>query len=136
MLFTGKFFVIVASLFFFCCQSKKEDPKLLLNVPMRDSLLAKYGNNIAILSCLRCGCFVQYFNDFNGKTEGYVLLADTNCNKLNIPVHYISNDQVEQLSEDIYNLTLIKSEKGEIKSKIVKAGDSKQIAKDIRSFFK
>jgi hypothetical protein len=50
-------------------------------------------------------------------------------------VNYISNAEVEKLSDEIYNLTLIKSEKGQIKTKILDAGDSKHIAKEINSFF-
>jgi hypothetical protein len=127
--------IIIVPLSFFCKTERKEIP-LLLNIAIRDSLMRKYGDNIAILSCLRCECFVQYFNYFNTGINRFVLLTDTNCNKLKIPAIYIPNTEIEKLSDGIYNLTLIKNDRGRIKTKILDAGDSSHISEGIKSFFR
>lgn len=127
--------IVALSFFFFSCKPKRKEIPLFLNVSVRDSLLKKHGNNIAILSCLRCDCFVRYFNDYNNPTNKYVLLTDTNCNKLKVSLQYISNAEVERLSDGIYNLTLIKLNKGKVETKILDAKDNRKIAEDINSFY-
>ena len=103
-----------------------------------DSLFQKYGPKLAILSCLRCQCFVEAYNRDTAlqKMEGYVLMTDTTCNKMSTPVKNIRKREIDSISEDIYNLTFIKTEKGNVTFKILKVEDSKRIKSIAESFFK
>jgi len=67
---------------------------------------------------------------------GYILLTDTTCNKLLFSATHISNDIIERISEDIYNLTLLKKSGAVIKIKIVSVEDSRNADKVAESFFK
>lgn len=103
-------------------------------------VLDQNGNNIALLSCLRCGCFVDAYNrafrESGRKPEGYVLLADTLCNKFLFPVTNIPASDIEKISDEIYNLTLVKRRNKTLTTKILHVEDSKRMEKIITHFFR
>lgn len=123
-----------------CTSSSISTMPLSLNRKKADSVFNHHGNNIAILSCLRCVCFVDELNYDIKRTKmlpnRYTLLTDTNCNKFLIPVTHISSKQIEELSEDIYNLVFIKQRDTVIKTLIVAVEDSKKIRKIADKFFR
>jgi hypothetical protein len=134
-------FIVWAFFSFMCRGSKKViTENVNINKKELDSVMSIHGEKIAILSCLRCHCFVEDFNlryyKSGKKPEGYILLTDTTCNKLLFSATHISNDIIERISEDIYNLTLLKKSGAHIKIKIVSVEDSRNADKVAESFFK
>ena len=104
--------LIALAIFSFMCKGSKKmiTEKVNINKKELDSIMSIHGGKVAILSCLRCQCFVEDFNlrfyKSGKKPEGYILLTDTTCNKLLFSVTHISTDIIEKISDDIYNLTL------------------------------
>lgn len=131
---------LVGFISFTCNEFKKTtNEKINFNIYELDSLLNVHGDNIAILSCLRCQCFV---NDFNRrfskagkKPLGYILLTDTSCNKLLFSVRFISSNTIEKISEDFYNLILIKKSGTDIRVKIVEVENSNNADVVAENFF-
>lgn len=123
-----------------CTSSSYSSTSIKLDSKEINKVLDQNGNNIALLSCLRCGCFVDAYNrtfkESGKKPEGYVLLADTLCNKFVFPVINIPAGDIEKISDEIYNLTLIKRSNKNITTKILQVEDSKKMEKVIANFFK
>jgi len=132
---------IALGIFSFMCKNsgKVITEKVNLNLKELDSVMNIHGKKLAILSCLRCQCFVEDFNlrfyKAGKKPEGYILLTDTSCNKLLFSATHISNDIIEKISDDIYNLTLLKKSGTDIKIKTVAVEDSGKADKVAESFF-
>jgi predicted nucleic-acid-binding Zn-ribbon protein len=123
------------------CRSNSEASKQFeFNLEEMNKILNQNGNNIALLSCLRCGCFVDVYNkEFKEKgtrpTE-YILLADTTCNKFLFQVNFLSSNDIEKISDEMYNLTLVKRRDKTIITKILQVEDSKNLEVAIGRFFK
>ena len=120
----------------------KEKPKALpvvLNRNLIDSLANLYGNNLAILSCLRCDCFRNFYNlrydSLGEKPAGYVLFSDTNCTRLNFPVIMLPSSLQKEISEDIYNVTFIIRKTDTIEYRILSIKETEDIPSIARSFF-
>jgi len=123
-----------------CSSAPETSKQIKFDHAALGKILDKHGNNIALLSCLRCGCFVDVYNKGfieNGiQPTEYVLIADTLCNKFLFQVNFLSSEDIEKISDEIYNLTLIKRRNNVITSKILQVEDSKNLEKAVRSFFK
>lgn len=123
------------------CRSKEKAmaPPVILNRELIDSLGNLYGDNLAILSCLRCDCFRDFYNhqynNFGAKPAGYVLFADTNCTRLDFPVIMLPSPLQKEISEDIYNVTFIKRKTDTIEYRILSVKETKDIPAIARSFF-
>lgn len=134
------FFTFLCCFQFSCVENKSSlpfNPKV--NKPILDSLRNLYGNRIAVLSCLACGCFKQDYNS-RFKTEqdipkGYILITDTTCNKLKFPAVHVDNKILENLSDDFYNLTFIKITKDSFELKNLPIEKSKLVSKEAIIFF-
>lgn len=129
--------VLVFSAQLQCNSEKKRTTKINYDRNKLDSLVTRYGKNLALLSCIRCGCFVEAYNKIPAfqQTVGYRLLTDKNCNKMKFPVEHISQRDMQAISEDFYNLTLIKSRDNGISFKILTIQESKAIDKEAKRFF-
>lgn len=123
-----------------CSNKVIKEKHIRINPVKADSLFQEYGSNIAIINCLRCGCFVDEYNkrfrENHEMPQGYVLLTDTSCNKFLFPVKHLSNRSFDDLSEDIYNLTFLRKSDTGIVVKILKIDDSKKVEKISKDFFK
>jgi len=123
-----------------CTSSSHSSDSIKFDSNEINKVLDQNGDNIALLSCLRCGCFVDAYNSIfkksGKKPEGYVLLADTLCNKFLFPVINIPAGDFEKISDEIYNLTLFKRRNKTITTKILQVEDSKKMEKIITLFFK
>lgn len=123
-----------------CGGPKKSSESILVsNSSKLDSLFKLYGNNLAIVSCLRCGCFIDSYNDEYIRSmkqpEGYTLLADTACNKLKFPVVYINTRDVERISDEFYNITFLKRRQSKTSYRILNVDESNRIQKIASQFF-
>lgn len=114
--------------------------QLEFNSKILDSLMKEYGTKVAILSCLKCDCFrleyIKFFERTKKEPEGYKLLADSNCVKLNFRFNHLPNKTTNLLSEDIYNLVLIQKKGEEISYKILNLSESTKIQAVANAFFK
>jgi len=137
---TNYIVALMLPVFMKCTSSSYSSTSIKLDSKEINKVLDQNGNNIALLSCLRCGCFVDAYNrtfkESGKKPEGYVLLADTLCNKFVFPVINIPAGDIEKISDEIYNLTLIKRSNKNITTKILQVDDSKKMEKVIANFFK
>jgi hypothetical protein len=122
-----------------CSTKPAANAGLSLNRTEIDSLAKIHGDNLAIISCLRCQCFDASYNKayMNSRQSPgrYVLFADTSCAKLLFPVRYMSKELQERISDDIYNVIFIKRRSGEISTRILSVKESNAIDKIARAFF-
>ncbi len=122
-----------------CNNNHVPDVKIALNNQLVDSLMYLHGNNIAILSCLRCNCFVEsYTKKYRDQAyvpTGYSLFADSFCTKLPIPTIQLPQKVMDRISEDIYNLTLLKKRDGKLLVYVIPVNKSKTLGKITQKFF-
>ena len=137
---TSYIFALILPVLLKCTSPSHNSDSIKLDAKEINQVLDQNGNNIALLSCLRCGCFVDAYNrifkESGKRPEGYVLLADTLCNEFLFPVINITSDNIEKISDEIYNLTLVKRRAKTITTKILQVEDSKKMEKIITHFFK
>ena len=123
-----------------CTNKVAQDKRVKIKTATADSLFKIYGSNIAVMSCLRCGCFVDEYNKrFKASHEipqGYTLLTDTTCNSLMFPVKHLPGRIFDDLSEDIYNLTFMRKVDTGIVIKILQVEESSKIGTIARTFFR
>jgi hypothetical protein len=124
---------------FFACSIKNQvnEDKIFYN----GGVLEKYmvADKIILVTCTRCGCFVDAINNLKNEDYKYVssfpILADSNCNRLNIPSHYIHRKVIDSISTDLYNIVLIKRSNGHYEFNILSLSQSANIALAMRNYF-
>jgi len=141
MIYLNRLLILLLATFFAECDNHKSREIEYLNISSTlDSLFDIHGNNLAILSCTSCGCFPDSYNiqflKNNEKPDGYILLADTTCNQFRFKVVHIKTSEVEKISDEFYNVTLIKK-RGEKKMyRILSINESNKIKPVANQFFK
>lgn len=95
---------------------------------------------IIILPCTRCGCFLTVLNNIKGVDSTFItneatFITDSSCNKTKFKFIHKEQKQIDSLSDDIYNITLIKRNESEIKVRIIKTTESDQTVKILKRFF-
>jgi hypothetical protein len=137
---TSSFIIAILLITSFHCLKKHPDQILFPKIsPSLDSLFGIYGDNLAFLSCLRCGCFVDSYNknfvQRNEKPTNYILLTDTTCNRLRFAINYISTNEIEKISDEFYNVTFVKKRDTKIWYKILKVEESDKMRMTAKNFF-
>jgi len=139
---TNLFIIAILLLNPFGCFKKKHSEQILFSKTSLalDSLFRIHGDNLAFLSCLRCGCFVDSYNknfvQKNEKPENYILLTDTTCNHLRFSVHHISTNKIEKISDEFYNIIFVKRRETKIWYRILNIEESDKIRSNAEEFFK
>ncbi len=127
------------SLLIACSATRRGALPVNLNAPMADSLFNRFGDNIAIVSCLRCACFVDALNkEFVEKSvvpTGYILITDTSCNKFRFNVQHVPAATLDRLSDDIYNVTFLQKRDTGIAYRILHIEESARIHSIAQRFF-
>ena len=95
---------------------------------------------IIVLPCTRCGCFLSVINNFKGRDSLFIVnettfVTDTFCNKIKFKSIHREQKQIDSLSDEIYNLTLISINKSETAVRIIDTKESEQTTQIMRSFF-
>lgn len=97
-------------------------------------------DKIALMSCIRCGCFVNLLNNMTGADKAalkdVVFLSDTSCNKITYPSLHIPQVAVDSMSLDLYNVVLFRKKKEGYKVRIVETDESKNFARICSDFFR
>ena len=96
-------------------------------------------DKVIILTCTRCGCFVDALNTLNENEKSflskYPILTDTICNSLNIPSIFMDSKTMDSISTDIFNITLLKKKDNRFNVRIIKLNESNKIIPIIKDFF-
>jgi hypothetical protein len=95
---------------------------------------------IALMSCIRCGCFVNLLNNLTSADKAalkdVVFLSDTTCNKINYPSLHISQAAIDSISFDLYNVVLFRKENQDYKMRIIETDESKDFSRICSDFFR
>lgn len=95
---------------------------------------------IALMSCIRCGCFVSLFNNLSGADKAALkdvsFVSDTTCNKLNYPSLHISQQAIDSISLDLYNVVLFRKKKDGYDMRLVETDERKDFARICSDFFR
>jgi hypothetical protein len=128
------------SLFFIGCgnvsnsskQTIKISSEALLNFPSEKGCYI-------IISCVRCSCFNTVIRNFKAEEKEYfshiTILADTTCTKTNIPALHTTQKLIDGISEDIYNITLVKRMNGQVVNRIIQTDESSNFFLICKKFF-
>jgi hypothetical protein len=103
--------------FLFACNAKisKQNSTITIDTPADlDKIIEDNGKKKIIVSCNKCGCVNDLLKDFTNKAirNEYQIIADTNCLKSFKVDKSITQKQLDEISLDFYNITLIKKVNG------------------------
>jgi hypothetical protein len=135
-------FLLILLATFASCKSRDHNIPVALSGKQKvaDSLFKLYGPKIGILSCLRCDCFRNTLNKHYSETGkspvDFILMTDTNCTKLNFPVVHLPDSIAAHISDDFYNIVLLKKQQDSVVYKILTVDESPQLNKIADLFFK
>ncbi len=95
---------------------------------------------IVVFPCTRCSCFLAVLNNIKGLDSTFIanettLITDSSCNKTKFKFNHREQKQIDSLSDDIYNITLIKKNEIGVKIRIINTTESDQTVKIFRTFF-
>ena len=135
-----KIFFKLLLLFLCACQStSKQPPSATVNENIANRIFTQK-KPVVILSCIRCECFIDAVNSLyknnSSVFQEFTFFTDTNCNKLNFKATYIAQKTLDSLSNDIFNLALIKSQGNSFEVKIVDTEQASQLLSVINQFLK
>ncbi len=133
------FLLLLYCLIFYssCSESRK-----VSSVEVNQDILIKYFNksNIVLLSCVRCGCFVDLMNTLSKEEklilQPYAIATDTNCNKISLQAIHIPQKVIDSISQDIYNITLIKKIGSVYDVRIIQTKEMRKTINIIKQYFK
>lgn len=95
---------------------------------------------IALLSCIRCGCFVTLLNNMTSADKAamkdVVFLSDTTCNNINYPSLHITQAAIDSISFDLYNVVLFRKKDQDYKVRIIETEESKNFSRICSEFFR
>jgi hypothetical protein len=141
MILRNSLLCLAISLFAGCGSVQKQANSININQDKAGQLF-KGQKNVMILSCVRCGCFIQalpaaYIKD-RSFFESVYLLTDTTCNSLKFIKNHIPQQEIDGISNEIYNIALFKksNEKGEYKFRIIETKENAEILAICKDFFK
>jgi hypothetical protein len=87
----------------------------------------------------KCGCFIQDLNKSWAKDSNYIktlhIYGDTLYNRLQFPIHHLAQSCIDTLSEDIYNVTLMRMSNGKINFRILETEESGKFVSVAKKFF-
>jgi hypothetical protein len=123
----------------FSCDSGKESPNYKINSTIIKEFFPN-SDKIIILSCVRCGCFIDIMNKLSFQDREYLInisfATDTSCNKINFPLQVIPQRFIDSISMDIYNIILLKKIKsGEYKMKVIETKESDNFIQIAKNYF-
>jgi hypothetical protein len=124
-----------------CGTGNKQTHVIDLNQGMATKLFNGQ-KNVMILSCTRCGCFLQALPAAYAKDKLFFdkvyLVTDTTCNSLKFIKNHISQQRMDSISDEIYNITLCKQLPGnrEYITRIIETKENARILDICKDFFK
>lgn len=126
-------------LFFISCVEKKnKDGMIEMNQNVTSRIL-EGRDKVLIFSCVRCNCFINSMSEAYKKDSTYLnsiyMLTDTACTKLRFRMNYISQVKVDSISDEMYNVTLLRKVNGNYISRTIETEESPQVLKIINEFF-
>lgn len=120
------------------CTDEKHS-QIIFDAQMLENSLLKNNDRVMIFSCIRCGCFIETINNVYKKDKDFFqthrLVTDTNCNKLEATVHYISQKTIDSLCEDIYNVTLFKKRNNVVSCRLIETHESDNFLEICKEFY-
>lgn len=121
-----------------CHQEPKKSIPIILNL-QKARLLFNNESNIMIFPCPSCGCFEPALNDAFLKDQTLFdeiyFLTDTNCHSTVIPPNHIDQIQLDSLSDELYNIVLIKALGDTYHVRIVESSENGKLRSIVRGFF-
>lgn len=97
------------------------------------------GEQGMLVSCIRCGCFNSVMQDFvRNERKAYknlYIATDTSCGQLETAI-YVSQQGIDRLSEDFYNVILFKRSGDNVTCRIVETRESKRFSSICKAFFR
>lgn len=129
----------ILCLFLFSCYNNiKKNHDLSINT----GLLSKYSDQsdkTIILSCISCSCFKPILTNLSDVDKltlsKYRILGDTNCFKTKLPITQIRQNTIDSLSDDIYNITLVRKVGEKYNLRIIETNESSKLVAICRDFF-
>lgn len=102
-----------------------------------------YKKPILILSCIRCGCFVDLFKSNNPKVndalKNYDIFSDSTCSSHTIfkqKVNHISSKIIDSIYEENYNVIIIKKKNERYIAKLIETEGSGHLSEILTKFLK
>ncbi len=141
MILRNSLLCLAISLFAGCSSVQKQIPVINLNQGIANRIF-KGQSRVIILSCVRCGCFIQALPAAYSKDKSFFesvyLLTDTTCNSLKFIKNHIPQQEIDSISNAIYNIALFKKSnvKGEYKFRIIETKENAGISAICKDFFK
>jgi hypothetical protein len=128
--------IVVFTAFQNCRNTKQANPNF-------DIVAAKKmfhnNENIMLLPCVACGCFKPALEDAYKKDSIFFnsvyFVTDSTCSKFPFSNAHISQRRLDSLSDEFYNVTLIKFEGDKYKVRIINSDENGNLLKIAKSFF-
>ncbi|GEM_PF-3337081 len=122
------------------CNSVDTNKNTSLNFNVdRAGELFKGATNILLLPCVGCGCFKEALPEAYKKDsaafKGVTIFSDTSCTDFSFKYDHIAQKDLDNLSEDFYNIILLKYENDNYVSRILDSKESHKIAAICKVFF-
>lgn len=124
------------------CKSPKGNPGGMAEEKYVQTNLFASQPDIMILSCVRCSCFdkdlpVAYQKDSLFFKRIY-LVADSICGIRQIPYHSIQQSRIDELSEDFFNIILLRKtgNGNEYKYRIIQTKESRNLLEITKAFYR
>lgn len=134
-------FTFIIIVFSNCSSTNKPNDLVKIEVIKIKEWTGKTTGNFIVFSCIRCKCFNDEFALLKEKDIAFinsntVFITDTICNKLKeISTFYKSQQSIDSLSEDLYNVTLIQLKVNTVKVKNIETKYSSNLMSIIKKFF-
>ena len=121
-----------------CTNRIKTNQKINVNQNVIHKLVNEH-DKILILSCVRCGCFIDAIKDAYKKDSIFLktiyLATDTNCTKLKFTFNHLSQNQIDSISDDLYNVVLLKKTESGYQVREIETKESPKILEIIKAYF-
>ncbi len=132
-------------IFYFLLIGCKTSNKFTKIIKINQNQAAKIINDkpVLIMSCIKCGCFIDVINDFEIKNptlfNSYAFLTDKTCvsGLKNVErFQQLNKATLDSLFEENYNVILVKRKNNDFESLLIETEGSKKFEKILLDFLK
>ena len=140
MTLRNRFLVLATGIFFMlaCNNNRKQYSTVKIDVQKAKALF-KNNNKILVLPCIACGCFEPALNDAFLRDSSFFkevyCVTDTTCKSLSFSTHHLSQRNLDSISDEIYNVTLIQFSGDQYRLRIIDSDENGRLLKIAHNFF-
>lgn len=124
-----------------CVYSCKRNEQSMVKINQgKAKLYLQAKERVLLASCLSCSCFKPALENLCKKDslllKNVFFFADTGCIPEVRNLHHISQNAIDEISDEIYNITLLKLVNGNYQIRVINTKESDNLYKIVKGYFK